>query len=123
MATSDASPARGRWAEILAAVFLEMRGFAILDRNRRAAGGEIDIVARRASELIFVEVRLRSAGAWVDAGRSIDARKRLRLRSCARALSREPGLRWRGRSMRFDIVLIQLSGPSLQLEHLENVRL
>jgi putative endonuclease len=51
----------GRWGEDLAVEFLQRRRYAILERNFRRNCGEIDIIARRAGLLHFVEVKARTA--------------------------------------------------------------
>ena len=37
----------GRWGETVAAQYLRMRGYEIVERNARTPAGEIDIVARK----------------------------------------------------------------------------
>jgi putative endonuclease len=54
----------GAAAETLAAEFLEARGLAVVKRNYRCRGGEIDFIARDGITLVFVEVRLRSSSAF-----------------------------------------------------------
>ncbi len=49
----------GRRAEWLASALLMLRGYRILARRYRVAGGEIDIIARRGSTVAFVEVKVR----------------------------------------------------------------
>lgn len=116
--------ARGRAGEAAAALFLRLRGFDVLDGNRRGADGEIDLLAREGRSLVFVEVRLRRSGARVAAPASIDARKRRRLRAAAgRLLATRDDLAWRGRTVRFDVVAITLGENGLVLDHFRNVRL
>lgn len=43
--------------EQTAAQFLEKQGYEILERNYRYKRGEIDIIAKNAEEIIFVEVK------------------------------------------------------------------
>jgi putative endonuclease len=117
------APSRGRHAEEIAASFLRLNGFSVLSRNRRACGGEIDLIAREGRTLVFVEVRMRAVGAWVSPAHSIDARKRARLRSCARALARRGEFCWPVRQLRFDVVCIEAGQGSLNLEHLRQVRI
>lgn len=69
-------------AEWLAAALLLAKGYRILDRRYAAAGGEIDIVARRGSTVIFVEVKAR--GALDDARMAITATKERRITGTAR---------------------------------------
>jgi putative endonuclease len=95
---------RGIEAETLAARFLEQEGLAILSRNYRTRFGEVDLVAREGTTLVFVEVRRRSWSAWGGAAGSIDARKRSRIVAAAKhyisRLATEP-------PCRFDVVTLQ----------------
>jgi len=49
----------GNLGEDLACQFLKKRGYKILKRNFLIRGGEIDIVAKEGSEIVFVEVKTR----------------------------------------------------------------
>jgi len=73
----------GEAAESLAARFLAAHGLAIVGRNYRCRGGEIDIIARDGRTRVFVEVRLRRNRAFGGAAESITATKRRRLRLAA----------------------------------------
>ena len=123
MNSGESASRRGRHAEEIAASFLQLKGIHILARNRRAGGGEIDLIAREGPTLVFVEVRMRAVGAWVSPAASIDQRKRARLRACARALAKEEQFRWPGREMRFDVVCLELLPDSLRLDHFRQVRI
>ena len=61
-------------AESRAAAFLIAKGFRILARRWRSPVGEIDIIARRRTLLIFVEVKARDQ---LDAAWSVTDRQRL----------------------------------------------
>ncbi len=74
----------GKHAEELAASFLEQRGLAIVARNYRCRGGEIDLVCRQGKGLVFVEVRLRRNLAYGGAGASITPSKQRRIILAAR---------------------------------------
>lgn len=50
---------RGRRAERLAAMFLRLKGYRILERRYKTPIGEIDLVARRGRRFAFVEVKAR----------------------------------------------------------------
>jgi len=106
---------RGAAAEALAANFLAARGLTILQRNYRCRGGEIDLIARDGTTLVFVEVRLRRNRRFGTAGESITAAKRRRLRFAAlhylARLGREP-------RCRFDAVLLD----ALAGDHVEWLR-
>ena len=49
----------GKWGEEIAAKFLEEHGFEVLNKNERTPDGEIDIIAKKGGELVFVEVKTR----------------------------------------------------------------
>jgi len=49
----------GRYGEDAAVKFLKENGYTVLERNYRAANGEIDIVAIKEKHLSFVEVKSR----------------------------------------------------------------
>jgi putative endonuclease len=101
--------AAGGAAEDSAADFLERQGLRIVARNYRTRFGEIDLVARHGETLVFVEVRMRRAGArFGGAAASIDGHKRSRIVSAARQflthMKPVP-------PCRFDVVTIEGAGP------------
>lgn len=93
----------GAEAERLAAAFLETRGLSIVERNFRRRCGELDLIARDGSTLVFVEVRLRRNRAFGGAAASITAAKRARL---VRAAGLYLGRLHETPNCRFDAVLL-----------------
>jgi putative endonuclease len=89
---------KGLMGETLAAMFLKKRGYEIIERNYRIREGEIDIVARKNGEIVFIEVKTistkeREAGKRPE--EAIDQRKRMRLRKAIAAyLGRHRPERW-----------------------------
>lgn len=49
----------GDYGEDVACKYLQKLGYRILERNYRIRGGEIDIVTKEGSSLVFVEVKTR----------------------------------------------------------------
>jgi putative endonuclease len=76
------STERGRRAEAAAAVYLEMRGYKIIERNWRRPRAEIDILARKADTMYFVEVKYRATD---HQGGGMDAITATKLRQMQRA--------------------------------------
>ena len=102
---------RGAAAEALAASFLLARGLVIAHRNYRCRFGEIDLIARDGTTLVFVEVRQRRSEAFGGAAESITAAKRARLVAAARHyLARFRDVS----SCRFDVVLIRGDEPRIE---------
>lgn len=108
----------GLMAEERACRHLERQGFAVVERNYRAPGGEIDIVARRDGLLVFAEVRSREGSGFGSPEETVGARKRLRVAAAARRyLSTAPPGSWE--EARFDVIAIEGSGGDAELRHYE----
>jgi putative endonuclease len=90
-------------AESRAAALLIAKGFRILARRWKSPVGEIDIVARRRSLLIFVEVKARNN--LDEAAESVTPRQRQRIAAAAEAwLATYPDESLR--DIRFDAMLV-----------------
>lgn len=100
--------AAGGDAEDSAAGFLERHGLRVVGRNYRTRLGEIDLIARDAAVLVFVEVRLRRSARYGGALESITARKRARIAAAARQYL----MRFRRvPPCRFDVVCLDGEAP------------
>ncbi|WP_321491227.1 YraN family protein [uncultured Hyphomonas sp.] len=55
----QAAEKRGRKGEWFAALYLQAKGYRILDRRVRTPMGEVDLIARRGDLIAFVEVKYR----------------------------------------------------------------
>ena len=110
----------GRRGEDLAARYLEDAGYRLLERNWRCRQGEIDIIARTADTLVFVEVKTRSSLAFGHPFEAITATKLARLRGLAGAwcAERSPS----AARIRLDaIAVIAPRGRRPEIEHLRGV--
>jgi putative endonuclease len=107
----------GRMGEVLAARYLEDRGYRILVRNWRCRRGELDIVAEHGHDTVFVEVKTRSALGYGHPFESVTPVKRARLRSLAVAWCSESDRRTA--NIRIDVVGVLLKpGRRPVIEHL-----
>lgn len=99
---------KGRNAEHRARGYLESQGLVFIEANYRCPPGEIDLVMRDGTTVVFVEVRYRNDQRYGGALESIDFRKQRKLRATAQHY-----LQRRHRSAevpcRIDVVLV--SGP------------
>lgn len=72
----------GRKAEQAARVYLEMRGFKILEQNWRRPNCEVDIIASKDGVLHFVEVKYRASN---EQGGGLEAITSTKLKQMRRA--------------------------------------
>ena len=93
----------GRLAEGLAAWAYRLRGYEIMDRRFRAAGGEVDLVARKGPLLVFVEVKRRAE--IEKALFAVTVRNRRRMEQAVRSwIARHPRLA--SLDVRYDIAAV-----------------
>ncbi|MHC4944152.1 MAG: YraN family protein [Planctomycetota bacterium] len=81
---------RGKVGEGIARVYLEDRGFKILSTNFHCHHGELDIVARNAESLVFVEVKCRRNPEAME--QAVGPKKVRSLLYAARAFMHQAGL-------------------------------
>jgi putative endonuclease len=119
MATDNRRPL-GALSEDRASHFLRGLGYEILERNARTRWGELDIVARDGSELVFVEVKARRAGSLTAPVESVTPQKVRRLVRLAEAYlaARDQS----DRAWRIDVValVVRSDGYVQELTHIPN---
>lgn len=108
----------GRWGEQAAADYLEKQGYQILERNFRAARGEVDIIARQGKVLAFVEVKARSSNRYGLPEYSVTPKKRMHIMSAAQEyiLAHPEFSTWR-----MDIITVEGETGEARVVHFENV--
>ena len=106
----------GDEAEKTACAFLERKGIRVVERNFRARGGEIDIVARQGDVLVFVEVRFREEEEFGAPEETVGFAKRRKIAAAAREyIGKIPPASWR--EARFDVVALVGAGPGAVIRH------
>ena len=108
----------GRYAEDLAAAYLALCGYAVLDRNFRFSRLEIDLVARKENVLAVVEVKFRRRFRKGGALRAVGPRKQRDLETAAVGYLRVREVR--GVRVRFDVIAIETGTNGLTLRHVPN---
>ncbi|NKB46185.1 MAG: YraN family protein [Legionellales bacterium] len=79
MASLSPSQAKGQWAETLACQYLQDHQLTYVTRNYRCRWGEIDLIMRDQTTLVFVEVRYRKNTAHGHALETIHQHKQRKL--------------------------------------------
>jgi putative endonuclease len=112
--------ALGCYGEQVAARHLEQQGLVIIGRNWRCDIGEIDIIARDSTTLVFVEVKTRTGVQFGHPLEAISDRKIRRLRRLA--------LRWldelsiHAPVVRFDVIgIVQPTSGGPVISHVRGI--
>lgn len=109
---------RGAAAERAVARYLQRGGYRVLERNWRCRQGELDIVVRRETTLVFVEVRSVSTTFLGTPIETVSRVKQTRVGRAAEAwLSSHPHPE---ADVRFDVVGVKWRFARPVLDHIEN---
>ncbi len=109
--------AAGAEGEAAAADYLQEQGFRIRARNFRAGRGEIDLIATDGDTLVFCEVKTWGVLGFEEMGRSVDERKRRRIRDVSAAyLASHP--QYERYHVRYDLIF--LSRKDDRIEHVRH---
>ena len=110
----------GDFGERVAAHHLEGKGYTILERNWSVKEGEIDLIAQKGEDLVFVEVRSRQGNAYGSPEESIVGRKATRVLAAVDAyMQSHPDA---PHYQRIDLVALELDakGRVIRVEQIEN---
>ena len=108
----------GKWGEDIAAQYLLDDGYRIIKRNFRALRGEIDIIAQKGNQRVFVEVKSgNSRKYWLPEER-VTSRKQQQLYRIA-GLYIQYDQVWQG-EYRFDVIVVDGHSGKYDIRHYEN---
>ena len=108
----------GAEGESRAAVYLESKGFEIIERNWRTKGGEIDIIADKNDTIVFVEVKTLPNGTLDMIQRELNSQKRQRIiKTSKRFLLKHR--EYNNSYVRYDVIVIDMPGLE-PVYHIEN---
>ncbi len=112
------SQAFGQLAESLAEHMLRKKGYRIVERNLRLAGGELDLIAEKHGTLVFIEVKARRGNQFGGAPYAISTRKKQQIIKLALCYLSKHGLT--NKQCRFDAILVVGSQEhSPEVTHIE----
>lgn len=75
---------KGCWGEDLAVNFLLNNGYFVIERNYHSRWGEIDIIAKKEEEIIFIEVKTRFTSDFGSGEEAINWQKKDKMQKTAR---------------------------------------
>lgn len=107
----------GNLGEQMATDFLINKGYEILERNWRFSRAEIDIIARKAQILVFIEVKTRTSNAFGQPEEFLNQKQEKLITDAAAVYMERKGHEW---EFRFDIIAITLDQAEQQIQHFED---
>lgn len=114
--------ALGNRGEALAKVYLEQRGFQVLESNWRSGRlGEIDMIAyeTQSRTLVFIEVKTRSNASFGAIQEAMSPKQQGQVRALAEMYLGQTTQAFQ--NIRFDVVLVQPKGVGEpHIEHIPN---
>lgn len=104
----------GLAAEMIAAIYLFLKGYRLVGWRAKTPVGEIDLIAEKDGAVIFVEVKTRKEGA--AALESVRPRAQGRIvRAALYYTAQKPD--WQARALRFDVIALS---PPFFIRHIDN---
>jgi putative endonuclease len=109
----------GRTGESIALKYLLRKKYTIIETRFRLFRGEIDIIALDRKTLVFVEVKMRTSGAFGRPEESVTPGKQRQIRKVAQGYLLKHRLG--DVACRFDVIAIRTGdGAGYAIEHFEN---
>ena len=108
----------GKDGEQIAAAYLKKNGYRICETNFRCPLGEIDIVAREKSELVFIEVKTRKSSELGYPEQAVGTRKQKKLSQLAFWYLQKKKMA--DGNARFDVIAITLLPEGNEIKLIKN---
>ncbi|MGF1753234.1 YraN family protein [Vibrio makurazakiensis] len=104
----------GNHYEALASKYLTRQGLTIIEQNFSAKCGEIDLIMRDNSCIVFVEVKYRKQNDYGHAVEMVTPQKMRKLVKTANVWLLKQGLSAHSTDFRFDVVAIEQHGNNIE---------
>jgi putative endonuclease len=108
----------GKQGERVAELYLQKKGYKVVERNYRCSGGELDLIVLDRRVVVFVEVKTRTGDGFGTPLEAVEFRKQRRMIRAAQFFLAEKNLQQR--DARFDVVGVSWAGREPVVEHIEN---
>lgn len=106
----------GNWGEEYSVIYLQKKGYEVVERNYRFQKNEIDIIAKFGNNLIIVEVKTRQTAEIGEPWRAVTKSKQKQIIKVANQYIQANQI---DLDVRFDIVSIVHNSYRTEIEHIE----
>lgn len=118
MPASNGKLLLGKEGERIAELYLQRKGYKLVERNYRCSGGELDLIVLDRRVVVFVEVKTRTGTKFGTPLEAVEFHKQQRMIRAAQFFLAEKNLQQR--DARFDVVGVSWPGREPVVEHIEN---
>jgi putative endonuclease len=108
----------GKEGERVAELYLQKKGYKLVERNYRCSGGELDLIVLDRRVVVFVEVKTRTGIGFGSPLEAVEFHKQRKMIRAAQFFLAEKNLQQR--DARFDVVGVSWPGREPVVEHIEN---
>ncbi len=108
----------GKSGEEKIAKYLKRNGYSIIIKNYRCKLGEIDIIAKDGSDLVFIEVKTRSGLSHGSPAEAVNKRKQRQISRAAQCYLAEQQLF--DSPARFDVISVLSNNSNHHIDHICN---
>ncbi|MBW3697138.1 YraN family protein [Vibrio sp. T187] len=103
----------GSHYESMASQYLTRHGLTLIEENFSAKCGEIDLIMRDQSSIVFVEVKYRKQAQYGHAAEMVTTQKMRKLVNTANVWLQKQGLSAHSTEYRFDVMAIEQNGKHI----------
>lgn len=109
----------GNLGEKLAVEYLQKENYKIIKRNFYCRQGEIDIIATKNEQIIFIEVKTRSSNLFGTPAEAVNILKQKHMKQVANYFLYKNNLIQV--STRFDVIEVMLSNGRFKVNHIKQI--
>lgn len=109
----------GNLGEEIAVEYLQKENYKIIERNFYCKQGEIDIVAQKQKEIIFIEVKTRTNNLFGMPAEAVNATKQKHIKQSANYFLCKNDLL--EAYTRFDVIEIKLINGKFEINHIKQI--
>ncbi|HEX2932858.1 MAG TPA: YraN family protein [Candidatus Binatia bacterium] len=118
MSLNNAKQELGKEGERVAEQYLKKKGYKLIERNYRCAGGELDLIVLDRRVVVFVEVKTRTGQGFGSPIEAVEFHKQRKMIQAAQYFLTDKKLHQR--DARFDVIGVSWPGREPVVEHIEN---
>lgn len=109
----------GKLGEQLATEYLEKNQYKIIDRNFCCRQGEIDIIAKDKTEIVFIEVKTRTNNNFGSPSEAVNTIKKYHMYNSAKYFLYKHNLF--EECIRFDVIEVLVSKGKFNINHIKQI--